>query len=475
MLDRSPLWSPQDLILATAGELQGTFDVFGVSIDSRDIVKGDLFVAICGDQQDGHDYVVHAFSAGASLAMVKVGYVSSDVDESRLLYVNDTQEGLECLGIFARQRMQGSVIAVTGSCGKTSVKDGLYKALLPSGKTHVSHASYNNHWGVPLSLARMPEDTDFGIFEVGMNHKGEIETLVAQICPHVSLITTIAPAHIGNFESLEDIALAKSEVFSSMMPDSVAVIPYDDEYYSLLKECVDAKNIKKVFRFGEGEDCEARLVSCILDEDCSQMNANICDEAIVCDIGAAGYHWVLNALIILSVVKVVEGNMSLAISALSKIESSVGRGNRYIIPLVDGELTLLDESYNANPSSMSMALSLLGQFQGRRIAILGDMAELGIHSDFLHYGLLDDIIDANIDTVLTIGKRMMSLSAILPKEIIKFHAETMKDLIGFLAGRLSGGDVVMVKGSNSMNLCEVVSALQGLGTNYSEFISESAI
>ena len=475
MFDKTPLWSSQELIEATNGQLQGQFSIFGVCIDSRYIKSGDLFVAICGLNQNGHDYVVDAFLAGAELAIVQVGSHFDDVDESRLLYVEDTQKALEDLGKFARERMQGKVIAITGSCGKTSVKDGLYLALSASGNTHVSEASYNNLWGVPLSLARMPADTDFGVFEIGMNHQGEVTALVSQIRPHIALITTVAPAHIEHFESLEAIALAKAEIFSNMMPESIAILPYDNQYYSLLKDCATEQNVKNITCFGESEDCDVRLIYCTVEENYSQMSADIFGESIVCKVGAAGYHWVLNALMILSVVKLLEANMSAALSALSEMQASIGRGRRYDISLADGELTVLDESYNANPISMSMALSLLGQFQGRRIAVLGDMNELGTHSHQLHYELLDDILEANIDMVLTIGTKISVLSDVLPKEIIKFHAETLKDLIEFLAGKLSGGDVVMVKGSNSMNLSRLVSVLQGLGINHLQSANEGLI
>ena len=450
----APLWTTQDIISATGGMGMTEGYAKGVSIDSRTVMPQDLFVAIRGSSLDGHDYVGHALDAGASIAIIDSDV--QDVDTTKLLRVFDTQRALEDLGCFARNRINGKVIAVTGSVGKTSVKQGLYEALSRCDITHASWASYNNQWGVPLSLARMPAETKFGIFEIGMNHADEIGLLVKQVRPDSVVITKITFAHIENFDSIQEIAMAKAEIFSGIEGENIAIIPADSEWYDFFRKKAQEAHVAFIVSFGESQHADIRVLSCQYYEDYSDVDVNILGEYLTCRIGIAGRHAVMNSMAILAVVRLIGGNLDHAVSSLRIMESLEGRGRRYQIQHDNKEFTLIDETYNANPESMCVALNILGQCKTRRIAVLGDMNELGIRSDELHIGLVKVIISSGIDIVLTIGNHMRHVHDSLPISCRRKHVSDLKILKEALDGLLCEGDTVMIKASNEMGLSRLV-------------------
>lgn len=469
-----PLWTLQEIctaIGADVGASDGDLAVSGISIDSRTLEAGDVFIAILGPHFDGHDYVADAFAAGAVAAII-----SHEVDapEGRLLHIGDTLAALEALGQAGRRRMRGKIVAVTGSVGKTSVKEGLREALSPSGKTHVSAASHNNLWGVPLSLARMAADTDYGVFEIGMNHAGEITPLVAQVKPDIAVITKIAPAHIEHFDSEADIARAKAEIFSGLDGMKLALLPADSPHLDLLRAAARKAGAANIFTFGESAKADTRSISVKIHAHCSCLSGNIMGQDVTLRIGLPGHHMVLNALAILSVVQLLGADLAFAALALGEMEGLAGRGRRHEINLADGILTIIDESYNANPESMRAGLTLLGQIprrgKGRRIAVLGDMKELGDNSKARHAALAQYVATADIDVVFTLGIDMVALYENLPPGRIGAHTNNLEQLKNTLLRDLHGEDVVMLKGSNAMGLAKIVDALLAM-----EQVSESQL
>jgi len=474
-----PLWRAEEIIAAThailPAEAERDWVANGVSIDSRTLAYEDLFIAIKGAQLDGHDYIKQAFEAGACavLAAAHVDLSHADLsahNESRILRVPDTLIALQTLGAAARARMKGKVVAVTGSVGKTTIKEGLRAALDSSGATHASQASYNNLWGVPLSLARMPEATEFGIFEIGMNHAGEITPLVEQVQPDIALITNIAPAHIAHFENLGGIAAAKAEIFTNFANSAsnmkIALLPADSEWFDYLQSEAKKAGAKRIVSFGEGKQADSRAISVKLHADCSCMSANILGQAVALRIGLPGKHMVINSLSILAVVHLLNADIALAALALGKMEGLAGRGRRHDIHFANGTCTLIDESYNANPASMTFALKILGQSApdgtGRRIAVLGDMKELGKQSADLHRALGKHIQTNDIDLVFTLGSSMRHLHDNLPSDCAGLHTDKLDALIDGLVSEIQDRDIVMVKGSNSMQLSKLVEALLAL-------------
>ena len=464
--DARPLWTSQEVSEALSVSSQVEWQANGVSIDTRTLSHGDIFVAIRGDRLDGHDYVPNAFENGAAVAIVAADAELADisgVNESHLIRVADTQDALEKLGQAARNRMSGQVVAVTGSVGKTTVKEGLGLVFAQLGKTHISQASYNNLWGVPLSLARMPADTVFGVFEIGMNHAGEISALTRQVRPDIAVITKIANAHIEHFESLEGIARAKAEIFEGLDGLKTALIPADSDWADLLAQSAKDSGATKIVSFGESDASDARVISFKLHDHCSCVSADILGQPVTFRIGAPGHHQILNAMAILAAVQVLEEDLTSAVLSLGEMKAMDGRGRRHNITLPDGELVVIDESYNANPESMVAALKTLGQFprlgQGRRIAVLGDMKELGGQGDALHKSLVEHINNTDVDVVFTVGRQMKLLQDALPGGRRGAHATTVDGLKSFLTQEVHAGDAVMIKGSNSMGLSELVKSL----------------
>ncbi len=465
MSDR-PLWSVDAMAKAMRAEAAGALPAStpGLSIDTRSIGAGEAFFAIKGDSRDGHDFVPAALKAGAGLAVVAADRRAAMPADAPLLLVPDVLAGLRDLARAARARTQAKVIGVTGSVGKTGTKEALLLALSADGETHVSAASYNNHWGVPLSLARCPESARYAVFEMGMNHAGEIEPLSRLVRPQVAIVTAIEPVHLEYLGSLQAIADAKAEIFLGLEPGGAAVINRDNPQFARLKRSAGSAGVQRVVSFGEHAKADARLVKSSLHADCSTVQARILGTDITYKLGAPGRHLVLNSLAVLAAVSLVGADLALAALALAEMKPAAGRGSRITLTLRGGTALLIDESYNANPASMRAALALLGQAavgpRGRRIAVLGDMLELGPQGAELHGGLVNSVLADGVDLVFCCGPLMRALWEALPSERRGGYAETSTALEPGLLAALRPGDSVMVKGSLGSNMAPIVKALE---------------
>jgi UDP-N-acetylmuramoyl-tripeptide--D-alanyl-D-alanine ligase len=459
------LWTLDALAAATGGVVRGKpINGFGgVSIDSRSVAQGDIFVAIKGDKMDGHDFVAGAIAGGAGVAIVS--HINPDwPDDLPLLVADDPLQALERIGRAARARSHAKIIAVTGSVGKTSTKEMLRVALAASGETHASAASFNNHWGVPLTLSRFPKTAGFGVFEIGMNHSGEIIPLVDMVKPHIAIVTTVAASHLGHFKSLDEIADAKAEIFTSMAPGGHAIINRDSPYFDRLKAAAQANGVMSIFGFGRHADAEVRLEGLALRPDCCCITASIMGEKVIYKLGMPGEHMALNSLVVLAAAKLAGADLARAALALSDAKPAKGRGGQTRLQMPDGELLLLDESYNANPASVAAAIALLANLKptkhGRRIAVLGDMLELGEFGADLHRNLSHDIDRHGIDRAYVAGPLMRHLWDALPLSKRGFYAEQSFALTENLINDLHAGDCVMVKGSLGSRMGPVVEALK---------------
>ncbi|MFZ0178021.1 MAG: UDP-N-acetylmuramoylalanyl-D-glutamyl-2,6-diaminopimelate--D-alanyl-D-alanine ligase [Pseudolabrys sp.] len=461
----SRLWALDAMIAAMQAEGAGALpaDVNGISIDSRTLVKGDAFFAIEGENRDGHDFVEGALKAGAGLAVLEREQ-RDRFPGAPLLIVPDVLEALRDLARAARARMSAKVIAVTGSVGKTSTKEALRLALSAEGETHASIASYNNHWGVPLSLARCPAGAKYAVFEIGMNHAGEITPLTQLVRPHVGIITGIEPVHLEYFGSLEKIADAKAEIFSGVEPGGAVVLTRDNAQYERLATAARAAHIERIVSFGEHAAADARLIQFSLQADGSTVEARILGQTVTYKVGAPGRHLVLNSLAVLAAVSLVGADLALAALALNNLKPASGRGARTMLSVPGGKALLIDESYNANPASMRAAIALLGGApvgkRGRRIAVLGDMLELGPAGAELHRALADTIETAEIDLVFCSGPLMRALWEALPSRARGGYAETAAGLESTVLAAIQAGDAVMVKGSLGSRMGPIVRALE---------------
>lgn len=461
-----PLWTIEELLAATGGRLHGEVKgpLTAVSIDSRAVREGDIFIAIKGDRHDGHDFVAGALRAGAGLGVVS--HVTPEMLAAGpvLEVAEDPLRGLENMGRAARARSAAQIVAVTGSVGKTSTKEMLLTALSASGETHASAASFNNHWGVPLTLARMPRRAAFGVFEIGMNHSGEITPLVGMVRPHVAIITTIAASHLGNFSSLEGIADAKAEIFTGVVPGGYAIISRDTPYFERLSAAAWAAGIRSVVSFGKHIDADVRLDRVALLPDCCCVSAEVMGEEVSYRLGLPGEHMAVNSLAVIAAAKLTGADMARAALALASAAPAKGRGVRERLAISGGELLLIDESYNANPASVTAALGLLGASQpgrgGRRIAVLGDMLELGEKSPELHAGLFEPMDAAKVDVLYAAGPLMANLWARVTDDRRGAHAETSEGLRDVLLKGLRPGDVVMIKGSLGSRMGPLVEAIR---------------
>lgn len=467
------LWSAAEAVRATGGLSSVPWDAHGVSIDTRTLQPGDLFVALT-DIRDGHDFVMQALEKGAAAALVsrRPNGISKNAP---LLIVDDVLLALEALGKAARARCDAKIIAVTGSVGKTSTKEMLRIILQYQGRTHASVASYNNHWGVPLTLARMPTDTEFGIFEIGMNHPGEIAPLSQMVRPHVAMITTIAPAHMEAFESIDAIAYEKASVMTGLCPGGAAILPADVKNINILVQAALAHNATII---GFGEKAEAfRLVAMEIHRDVTVIQARIRGAPAVLRLSTAGRHFAVNAMGALAAVEAMAGDPGRAAVDLFRWEPSVGRGQRETIvldsTLGNSSFELIDDAYNANPSSMAAAIEVLAAAKPRnldgavlnlrRVAILGDMLELGSEEIGLHSDIALNPHLAMVDVVHCIGPRMKACHAKLPVAIRGSWANTAEVFAADLASLISVGDVVLVKGSFGSKLSLIVDLLRKLG------------
>ena len=404
-----------------------------------------------------------ALSAGAGLAVVAKAKASQFAD-APLLVVDDVLDSLRMLAKASRARSQAKIVAVTGSVGKTSTKEALRLALGADGETHASVASYNNHWGVPLSLARMPASARYGVFEIGMNHAGEITPLVAMVRPHVAIITTIEPVHLEYFGSVEKIADAKAEIFTGVEKGGTAVLNRDNPQFDRLVAAAKAAGVSRIVAFGEHPECEARLIAFRLQPDTSTVEADILGHNVTYKLGAPGRHLVQNSLAVLAAAALVDADLALGALALNNLAPAPGRGTRTHLTIAGGTLLLIDESYNANPASVRAALALLGQAplgpRGRRIAVLGDMLELGTEAAALHRGLAEPIEKAAVDLVFCSGPQMRALFEALPSTRRGGYAETAAALESTVIDAMRAGDAVMVKGSLGSKMGPIVKALE---------------
>ena len=465
----SGLWSRDDAAQATGGEAVGPdWTATGVSIDTRTLKPGDLFVAL-QDVRDGHDFVAAALVKGASAALVArrpwgVG------DDAPLLIVDDVLHALEKLGEAARARTEAQVIAVTGSAGKTSTKDMLLHVLTKQGRTHAAEASYNNHWGVPLTLARMPQDTEFAVIEIGMNHPGEIAPLAKLARPHIAIVTTVAAAHLEAFDNVEEIAVEKASIFQGLEPDGVAIFNADVDTAPTLN--AEAKLFAgRRIGFGEGADASLRAESITLTADASVVEGRFDGRPFLMKVGAPGRHFAMNALAVFGAVQLAGADPDVAALDVGSWHAPEGRGLRQTVqidPVEDKTVDLIDDAFNANPASMEAAFEVLVKVTpgqgGRRLAILGDMLELGAEEDELHAALADHPAMADVDEVHCVGPRMRALYDALPVQKRGRWSETAEDLASAAHKLVTAGDVVLVKGSKGSRVSLVVKAIKALKT-----------
>ncbi len=445
------LWTGRDIAAATGGRLSGDFSANGVTFDSREVVGGELFIAMRGAAADGHEFVPQAAARGAS------GFISEHDLPQPHVRVADSMAALEALGRAARARSSATIIGITGSVGKTGSKEALRMALerVAPDRTHWSVKSYNNHTGVPLSLSRMPADSRFGVFEMGMNHRGELAALTAMVRPHIAAISWVASAHIEHFDSEAAIAEAKAEIFAGVESGGTAIWPMDNIHAPTLKAAADAHRLRSL-SFGWAADADVRVLCADIGADGTDLVADVAGETIACRIGMAGRHWVGNALMVLAAAKAAGGDLAEAGLALAELSGLPGRGARFRMPLDGGEAMVIDESYNANPLSMAAALAVLHATPARRrIAVLGAMRELGGGSAALHAGLADPIRSAGVSEIALVGEEMQAL-----KLDRATHLPDWQSALVWARSMVRDGDVLLVKGSNSVGLGRLVDALK---------------
>jgi UDP-N-acetylmuramoyl-tripeptide--D-alanyl-D-alanine ligase len=465
-MSAAPLWTSTAMAQAMRASISGAPPeaVAGLSIDSRSIAPGEAYFAIRGDVHDGHDFVLAALKAGAALAVVEAAQRDKFPDDAPLLVADDVLAGLCDLARAARARLTAQVIAVTGSVGKTSTKEALRCVLSPQGETHASAASFNNHWGVPLSLARCPATARFAIFEIGMNHAGEIRPLVAMVRPQIAIITTVEPVHLEFFSGIEAIADAKAEIFEGVEPGGVVVLNRDNTQFARLQARARELGISRIVSFGTGEKSDARLIDVALQAASSAVQAKILGHDVTYKLGMPGRHMAMNSLAVLAASSLAGADLALAALALSQLEPPAGRGVRRVLELAQGEATLIDESYNANPASMAAALNVLGQSvvgpHGRRIAVLGDMLELGRTGPALHRGLNEAVKANRIDLVYCCGPLMRNLWDALSPGKRGGYADSSAGLEAQLIAAIRTGDAIMVKGSLGSKMKTIVNALE---------------
>jgi len=456
------LWTAADAAAATGGKATGSWSATGISIDSRTVLPGDLFIALKGPNFDGHKFAAAALTAGACAAVIDMDPGDLD-DTAPILQVADTMQALRDLGVAARARTSARIIAVTGSVGKTGTKEALKFVLSRQAQTSASKGSLNNHWGLPLSLARMPSQATFGIFEMGMNHSGEITPLSKMARPHVALITNVEAVHTAQFASVEAIADAKAEIFAGIEQGGMAVLNRDNDHFHRLAKAAGTYGVERILSFGLSEEADFRLIEENRDAGGSSVTIDIGGHGLSYRLGIAGHHWVLNSLGVLAAVAADGGNVGEAARALGDITAPQGRGQVHHIAIAGQSFTLIDESYNASPVSMNASFEVLGQAVpgsgGRRIAVLGDMRELGEDSSARHAALAEPLARNKIDLVFTAGPDMAHLFDAIDPAMRGAHAENAEALLPTVLAAIGSGDVVMIKGSHGSRTGLIVNAL----------------
>jgi UDP-N-acetylmuramoyl-tripeptide--D-alanyl-D-alanine ligase len=455
------LWTTAALATAMKAEIRGKpkAKINGISIDTRTLEEGDVYFSIKGDAHDGHDFAGAALAKGAALSVISQERAEELADVTPALVVPDVLRALEAAGKASRERTKAKIVAVTGSVGKTGTKEMLRLGLEGQGATHASVASYNNHWGVPLTLARMPASTRYGVFEIGMNHTGEIIPLTKMVQPDVAVITTVEPVHIAHFPSIEAIADAKAEIFFGVKRGGTAVLNKDNAQFARLANHARAAGLT-LMTFGSDASCDARLVRADPFDDGSMVTAVVAGEPVTYRLGAAGRHLVLNSLGALLAIHLLGADVARAATTFGEFSAPKGRGARITLKVEKGSALLIDESYNANPASMRAALAVLGSVavEGRRVAVLGDMLELGATSGELHKGLVE-VVDDNADLVFASGEQMRGMYEALPQAKRGAWAATSDEIKSKVISALKADDAVMVKGSLGSRMGPIVEAL----------------
>jgi UDP-N-acetylmuramoyl-tripeptide--D-alanyl-D-alanine ligase len=449
------LWTSAEIAQATGGAATADFAATGITFDSREVGAGDLFVALTGEATNGHRFLGGAFANEAAGALVSEPVTYPSVT------VFDTMAGLEALGRAARARAEAVVIGVTGSVGKTGTKEALAAALdrANPGRVHWSVKSYNNHTGVPLSLARMPRETRFGVFEMGMNHAGELTALTGMVRPHIAVVTAIAPAHTAFFSGEEAIADAKGEIFQGLQPGGTAIVPYDSPHRDRLLAAAKPY-AARIVTFGTGKGADVRATDTMrVATGGTFVSARVHDRELSFTIAQPGAHWVSNALAVLAAVDAAGSDLGRAGLALGDMGGLPGRGRRFMAQVPGGEALVIDESYNANPVSMRATLAVLAQESRRRIAVLGGMRELGDESDAYHAGLADPIDEAGLSCAILVGDEMAALAGALEGRVDFVHVRDAAAARDRLGDVLSPGDAVLIKGSNGIGLSAIVAGL----------------
>ena len=457
------IWTSDKAEFATKGESSDNWIANGVSIDTRTLEKGDLFVALRGPNFDGHDFVQDAFLKGAVAAVVERD------TEGIFLKVRDTSLALDALGRAARERTRATIIAVTGSVGKTGCKEALKFTLSHQASTSASICNLNNHFGVPLSLSRMPEETVYGVFEIGMNHPGEISPLSCLVRPHVALITTVELAHSKFFENEDAIADAKAEIFDGLEENGTVILNRDNKYFHHLSQTARKTGVKKIVSFGIFKEADFKLLEVEPDEAGRVIKANLSGKIHSYRLGLPGSHWALNSLGVLATISASGGDVIAAANLFEEMQVPSGRGNHHVLQVKGGSVTLIDDSYNASPVSMKAAIEVLSETKpsnaGRRIAVLGDMLELGKKSIKLHVGLVDVLEEKGIDLVFTFGDKMEFLAKSLPPSMRAGHAKAINQLEKMIIEAIQPGDVLVVKGSSGNRMGNIIKALIEMDQN----------
>lgn len=477
-----PRWSAADVCAATGGQLGApnnankavSWVAGSVAIDSRNVPVGALFVAIKGERFDGHEFVQEALNKGAAAAVVS--HIPAGLEgDARLVLVQDTMAALGALGQFARKRTRAKIVGITGSVGKTGTKEMLRTALAATGSTYATAGNYNNHIGVPLSLANLPEQCDYAVFELGMNHAGEIATLTAQVQPHAAIITTVEAVHLEFFDSEEGIADAKAEIFQGLdAARGVAIINRDNRHFARLQATASALGIARVSTFGVHEASESRLISAETNESGTAVTAMIGGTPIQYQLGTIGKHWALGSLAVLATVDAIGADLPKAAAALAHFHEPKGRGQLRLVTIDGNEVTLVDDSYNASPVSMEGAFAKVSEIRAasqatsgvrrRVLAVLGDMLELGPTAKNLHVGLMPSLVNNHIDLVFAAGAFMKHLYDALPQPMQGAYAETAEALAPKVMHALKHRDIVLVKGSHGSHMHRLVSALEDAST-----------
>jgi UDP-N-acetylmuramoyl-tripeptide--D-alanyl-D-alanine ligase len=462
-MSAAPLWTAAEAAQATGGKATGDWSCTGICSDSRRVARGDLFIALKGPNHDAHEFVVDAFERGAAAALLS-SLPDRVAADAPLLIVDDVLAGLNRLAQAARSRSPAKVLAVTGSVGKTGTKETLKIALSTQGETFASPASFNNEWGVPLSLAALPRSARYGVFELGMNHPGEIAPLARLVRPDVVVITTIEPVHAEYFPSIEAIADAKAEIFEGMAGDGTAVLNLDNPLHERLATAARAAGVSTIVYFGSDAAADVRLTHAECGVEGSAVVVEVEGATVAYEIGAPGRHWVTLSLAVLAAVLAAGADVAQAAARLKDARPLPGRGARQRI-VVDGDtFTLIDESYNANPASMRAAIANLGATppatNGRRIAVLRDMLELGAEAAKMHAALAAPLREASVDLVFTVGPNMAHLRDAIAGAMRAGHAERSDDIVSPVVAAVAAGDVVMIKGSLGTRMAPIVAALR---------------